>query len=136
MSKSLGNALFLSDTPETISKKVMSMYTDPNHVHASDPGNVEGNMVFAYLDIFDPRKKEIEELKAHYRRGGLGDVAIKKRLNDVLQELLAPLRERRNQYAQDLGHVMAMLHEGSLKVREVAAATMAEVRRAMKIDYF
>ena len=135
MSKSLGNAISLCDSADEITKKVMSMYTDPNHLKVTDPGSVEGNMVFAYLDIFDPNQAEVEELKAHYSRGGLGDVAIKRRLNDHLQALLGPIRERREQFAQDPAMVMQIMKEGSLRTQQVAAQTMAEVRRAMKIDY-
>jgi len=135
MSKSLGNAIFLGDSADAISKKVMSMYTDPNHVHVSDPGTVEGNVVFAYLDMFDANKPEVEELKAHYRRGGLGDTVIKKRLNAILQDIIAPIRERREQYAKDLSAVMNIALKGTEHARAVAAQTMAEVRVAMKIDY-
>lgn len=135
MSKSLGNAIFLGDSADDISKKVMSMYTDPNHVRVNDPGTVEGNVVFTYLDMFDPNKAEVEELKAHYRRGGLGDTVIKKRLNGVLQDLLAPLRARREQYAKDPAAVMDIAFKGTNNARAVAAATMSEVRSAMKIDY-
>jgi tryptophanyl-tRNA synthetase len=136
MGKSLGNALFLSDSSDAITKKVMNMYTDPKHIHVKDPGTVEGNMVFTYLDIFDANKAEVEELKAHYRRGGLGDVVIKKRLNEILQNLLKPIRERREQFAKDPASVMDMLHKGTQKSRGVASQKMAEVRKAMKIDYF
>ncbi len=136
MGKSLGNALFLSDTSDVITKKVMNMYTDPKHVHVNDPGTVEGNMVFTYLDIFDPNKAEVEELKAHYRRGGLGDVVIKRRLNEILQNLLKPIRERREQFAKDPSAVMGMLKNGTQIARTAAAQKMAEVRKAMKIDYF
>lgn len=136
MSKSLGNAIFLSDTPDEISKKVRNMYTDPNHIRVQDPGTVEGNVVFTYLDIFDSNKTEVEELKAHYRRGGLGDVVIKKRLDSILQNLIAPIRTKREQFAQDPAMVMKVLQQGTEKARVVATQTMNEVRRAMKIDYF
>lgn len=136
MSKSLGNAIFLGDTADDISKKVMNMYTDPDHVHVKDPGKVEGNVVFAYLDIFDPNKTELEELKDHYRRGGLGDVVIKKRLNGLMQDFIAPIRTRREALAKDAQAVMEILKKGSEQARAVAATTMAEVRQAMKIDYF
>lgn len=135
MSKSLGNAIYLSDSADEISRKVMSMYTDPNHVHVSDPGTVEGNVVFAYLDIFDARKEEVEELKAHYRRGGLGDMVIKKRLNEILQGTLAPLRQRREQFAKDPAAVMAIVRTGTERARTVAAATMMRVREALKLEY-
>lgn len=136
MSKSLGNAIFLGDSPEEISKKVMSMYTDPNHIHVNDPGTVEGNVVFMYLDLFDSNKTEVEELKAHYRRGGLGDVKIKKRLEALLQDLLTPMRERRQKIAADPAAVLDLVRKGTQHAREVAAKTLAEVRSAMKIDYF
>jgi len=136
MSKSLGNAILLSDSAEEISKKVMSMYTDPKHLHVADPGSVEGNVVFMYLDIFDPNKDEVAELKAHYQRGGLGDVTIKKRLNGILQDLIGPMRLRREEFAKDPATVMQLLQQGTLKTREAAAKKMAEVRKAMHIDYF
>lgn len=136
MSKSLGNAIFLSDSADEISKKVMSMYTDPNHVHVNDPGTVEGNMVFTYLDIFDPNTAEVEALKEHYRRGGLGDVTIKKRLNAILQDFIAPIRACRDDFAKDPATVMTMLQKGTQRARSVAAQTMSEVRNAMKINYF
>ena len=136
MSKSLGNAISLGDAADDIQKKVMSMYTDPNHLRVDDPGQVEGNMVFAYLDIFDPNMAEVEELKAQYRRGGLGDVAIKKRLNTLLQDLLAPIRERRADFAKDPAAVMQLIKQGTERARETAAKTMAEVRQAMHINYF
>jgi tryptophanyl-tRNA synthetase len=136
MSKSLGNAIYLSDPADELKKKVMSMYTDPNHARVEDPGTVEGNMVFAYLDIFDPNKAEVEELKAHYRRGGLGDVAIKRRLLDILEAFLAPMRERRAQFAKDPAAVMAIAHKGTEATRIVAQQTMERIKQAMKIDYF
>ncbi len=136
MSKSLGNGIYLADSAETVAKKVMSMYTDPNHIHVEDPGQVEGNMVFTYLDVFGKDKEKIEELKAHYRRGGLGDVKIKRYLIDVLEEELLPIRTRREEFAQDPGQVMQMLKEGSEKAQAVAAQTMAEVKKAMGIAYF
>jgi len=136
MSKSLGNALYLGEAPEAITKKVMSMYTDPKHIHVTDPGTVEGNVVFAYLDIFDPNKAEVEALKDHYRRGGLGDTVIKKRLDGVLQEFLAPIRKRREDYAKDPAAVMDIVRKGTEKARMVASTTLASVRRVMNIDYF
>ena len=134
-SKSLGNAIFLDDDADVIQKKVMMMYTDPEHLKVTDPGKVEGNVVFSYLDIFDHNKTELEELKAHYRRGGLGDVVIKRRLMAILEDVLAPIRTRRRELACDPQHVMSLLHEGSLKARAAAEVTMAKVRKAMRIDY-
>jgi len=135
MSKSLGNAIFLSDTPDEVSKKVMQMYTDPNHIRVEDPGTVEGNMVFTYLDIFDPNKEEVTALKEHYTRGGLGDVKIKKRLIEVLNAFLDPIRTRREEFAKDSQAVMQIMFEGTEKTRDVAAKTMDEVRVAMKLKY-
>jgi tryptophanyl-tRNA synthetase len=136
MSKSLGNTINLSDSHEEIEKKVMMMYTDPGHIHVEDPGKVAGNVVFQYLDIFDSNKEEVEALKAMYKKGGLGDVVIKKRLAGILQELIAPIRERREHLAKDPKMVMDILKAGTEKARETARETMREVRRAMKIDYF
>lgn len=112
MSKSLGNAIYLADDAKTVQKKVMSMYTDPNHIHVEDPGKVEGNTVFTYLDVFDPDKDKVAELKAEYQKGGLGDVKIKRYLNKVLEAELAPIRERREKFAQDEDAVYEMLLEG------------------------
>ncbi len=136
MSKSLGNAILLSDSPDEIEEKVMGMYTDPNHIRVEDPGQVEGNPVFTYLDVFDSEPEEVRELKEHYRRGGLGDVKVKRRLNRVLQDFLRPIRERREKYAQDRGEVMNILEQGTEVARERAAETLAKVRSAMQIDYF
>jgi tryptophanyl-tRNA synthetase len=136
MSKSLGNAIYLSDSPDEISKKVMAMYTDPGHVHVADPGKVEGNVVFSYLDIFDPHKDQIEELKAQYKKGGLGDVIIKKRLIQVLQDVLDPIREKREVLAKKPEFVMEILKEGTRKAKKSAEKTLEEVRSAIKIDYF
>lgn len=135
MSKSLGNAIYLSDSADIIAEKVMKMYTDPDHIHVNDPGKVEGNVVFSYLDIFDTNVEEVAALKAHYRAGGLGDVKLKRRLIDVLNGLIGPIRQRREQYAQDPQAVMDCVLAGSAKVREVAAKTMDEVRRAMHLNY-
>lgn len=135
MSKSLGNAIFLSDPSDVVQKKVMSMYTDPDHIRVEDPGKIEGNTVFAYLDVFDPDKTIVEEMKAHYQRGGLGDVKVKRRLIDVLNAFLDPIRERRADWAKDPSQVMNILFEGTEKVHEVAQETMSEVRAAMKLDY-
>lgn len=136
MSKSLNNGIYLSDSPEEIKAKIMKMYTDPNHIRVEDPGQVEGNVVFTYLDIFDPNKEEVEQLKEHYRRGGLGDVKLKLRLNDVMQDLLRPIRERRELFAKDLDFVYKMLEEGSKEAEKVAAKTLTEVKEAMGINYF
>ncbi|MDP3889558.1 MAG: tryptophan--tRNA ligase [bacterium] len=135
MSKSLGNALFLSDSVDVIAEKVMKMYTDPGHIRIEDPGKIEGNIVFLYLDIFASDKKAVEDMKEHYQRGGLGDVKVKKYLIDVLQALLDPIRKRREEYAKDQDYVMKMLLEGSYEMREVAAQTMKEVRQVMHLDY-
>lgn len=136
MSKSLGNAIFLCDSADEISKKVMTMYTDPKHIRVTDPGQVEGNVVFTYLDIFDKNKHEIQELKAHYQRGGLGDVTIKKRLITVLNDMLDPIRNRRAEFAKDPAHVMNILKHGTRAAQEVAEQTMADVRKVMHLNYF
>lgn len=136
MSKSLNNGIYLSDSADTIQKKVMSMYTDPNHIRVEDPGQVEGNVVFTYLDVFDDDKEKVQELKDQYRAGGLGDVKIKRYLNDVLQAKLQPIRERREAFAEDKGAILDMLKEGSLKAEAVAAQTLDEVKDAMGINYF
>ena len=145
MSKSLGNCIYLSDTEEDVRKKVMSMFTDPNHLQVSDPGKVEGNPVFIYLDAFCrdelfaeylPEYANLDELKAHYTRGGLGDVKVKKFLNNVLQEELSPIRQRRKEWEKDIPAVYEILHKGSLAAREVAAKTLEDVKRSMKINYF
>lgn len=134
-SKSLNNGIYLSDSDEEIKRKVMAMYTDPGHIKVTDPGQVKGNVVFAYLDAFDPDKKEVQKLKTLYRKGGLGDVAIKKRLIDVLVELTRPMKERREKLARDPKTVMRILEQGSAKARKTAAETLAEVKQAMMIDY-
>lgn len=145
MSKSLGNCIYLSDEPEEIKKKVMSMYTDPNHLRVEDPGDTENNPVFIYLDAFCkdedfaeflPEYKNLDDLKAHYQRGGLGDVKVKKFLNNVIQKELAPIRERRKMWEQKTPEVYEILHKGSLEAKEVAAKTLENVKRAMKINYF
>ena len=145
MSKSLGNCIYLSDEPEDIRKKIMSMFTDPNHLRVEDPGQVEGNPVFIYLDAFCrpehfteflPDYNSLDELKDHYRRGGLGDVKVKKFLNNVIQDELAPIRERRKAWEQRLPDVYDILAEGSKRAQETAAKTLADVRHSMKIDYF
>jgi tryptophanyl-tRNA synthetase len=133
-SKSLGNAIFLSDTPEEIHRKVFSMYTDPHHLKISDPGQIEGNVVFAYLDLFHPDQNQVSELKAHYQKGGLGDTQIKKILNQTLQDFLAPIRQMRSQL--DMAAVKEIIRKGCLDAQAVAAQTMVEVRAAMGLDYF
>jgi tryptophanyl-tRNA synthetase len=135
MSKSLGNTIYLSDPAETVAKKVMGMYTDPDHVRVSDPGKIEGNTVFTYLDAFDSDKEKVAELKAHYQQGGLGDVTVKKYLAGVLENLLGPIRQRRAEYAKDPGEVMAMAQRGTERARSVAAHTMDQVRAVMHINY-
>jgi tryptophanyl-tRNA synthetase len=136
MSKSLGNAIYLADDADTLKKKVMAMFTDPNHIRVEDPGKVEGNMVFSYLDVFDTNKEYVAELKAHYQRGGLGDVKVKRYLLEILEAKFAPIRERRNELAKDRTAVMDLLRQGSQKAKEVAAQTLAEVRRAIGVQYF
>lgn len=136
MSKSLGNAIYLSDDEDTLKKKVMSMYTDPNHIHVEDPGQVEGNVVFTYLDIFDQDTAKVQELKDHYRHGGLGDVKIKRYLMEVLNAELAPIRQRRAEFAKDLPAVIDMLKAGSDRANQVAAQTLDEVKDAMGLNYF
>ncbi len=136
MSKSLGNAIYLADDAKTVQKKVMSMYTDPNHIHVEDPGKVEGNTVFTYLDVFDPDKDKVAELKEEYQKGGLGDVKIKRYLNKVLEAELAPIRERREKFAQDEDAVYEMLLEGSKKANKVANETLQQVRDAIGLNYF
>lgn len=145
MSKSLGNCIYLADDPKEVQKKVMSMYTDPLHLRVEDPGHLEGNCVFTYLDAFCRQEhferylseyKNLDELKEHYQRGGLGDVKIKKFLNKIIQEELEPIRVRRKAYEQDIASVYEILRTGSEKAREAAAQTLDEVKRAMKINYF
>lgn len=145
MSKSLGNCIYLSDEPEDIKKKVMSMYTDPDHVRVEDPGKIEGNTVFTYLDAFSteehfakflPDYANLDELKAHYQRGGLGDVKVKKFLNNVLQDVLEPIRERRHYWEQRIPEVYEILRAGSKEAEAAAASTLHDVREAMRINYF
>lgn len=136
MSKSLNNAIYLSDSTDEVSKKVMSMFTDPDHIRVEDPGKIEGNAVFFYLDVFCPDKAEVEKLKEQYQRGGLGDVKVKRYLAQVLNDLLEPIRQRRAEFAQDPSAVMDIAHRGTLATRIVAAQTMAEVRKATKLNYF
>lgn len=136
MSKSLGNAIYLSDDAQTLEKKVMSMYTDPLHIKVTDPGHIEGNTVFTYLDAFDNDREKVAELKAQYQAGGLGDVKIKRYLNEVLQAKFAPIRERRAEFEKNPEAVYKMLEEGSKKANAVAEQTLKEVRDAMGINYF
>lgn len=136
MSKSLDNGIYLSDSADTIYRKIMQMYTDPDHIKASDPGRVEGNTVFTYLDVFDKDKSAVEKLKQQYKAGGLGDVTVKRYLNDVLQAELETIRTKRQEYAKDMGYVKQILQDGSQKARSVAAQTLGEVKAAMGINYF
>ena len=145
MSKSLGNCIYLSDSEADVKKKIMSMYTDPEHLLVSDPGHLEGNTVFTYLDAFCkpehferylPDYANLDELKAHYTRGGLGDVKEKKFLNNIIQEELEPIRKRRKEYEKDIPEVYNILRKGTEAAREVAAQTLSEVKSAMKINYF
>ncbi len=135
MGKSMNNAIFLNDEPDVISAKVMSMYTDPNHIRVEDPGNVEINTVFKYLDAFDPEQEELKELKEHYKRGGLGDVKLKKRLNNILQNTLEPIRQRRKEYEENPDEVMKLLKIGSEYARSVAAKTLNELKEVFTLNY-
>ena len=145
MSKSLGNCIYLSEEPEEIQKKIMSMYTDPGHLRVQDPGKIEGNTVFTYLDAFCrpehferylPDYPNLAELKAHYQRGGLGDVKVKRFLNSIMQETLEPIRNRRKEFSKDIPAVYEMLRKGCEVARATAAETLADVKKAMKINYF
>ena len=145
MSKSLGNCIYLSDKTEDVKKKVMSMYTDPDHIKIEDPGKIEGNCVFTYLDAFCtdehftkylPEYKNLDELKVHYQKGGLGDVKIKKFLFNVIEEVLTPIREKRKMYENKIEEVYNILEQGSIKAKEKASTTLKEVKEAMKINYF
>ena len=145
MSKSLGNCIYLSDSEEDVRQKVFSMYTDPNHIKVSDPGNLEGNTVFIYLDAFAtdkhfaeflPEYKNLDELKAHYQRGGLGDMKVKRFLNAVLQQELAPIRARRKELEQDIPAIYEILRQGSIVAQKEAAKTLSEVKASMRINYF
>jgi len=135
MSKSLGNAILLSDSTDTIRRKVNQMFTDPNHIRVEDPGTVEGNIVFMFLDFFDPNKSELEELKAHYRRGGLGDGQLKKRLVEVLDSIISPMRLRRQEFSSDLTYVRQVLSDGTNEAREVVAKKVTKVKQVMKLVY-
>lgn len=145
MSKSLGNCIYLSDPADVVWQKVRSMYTDPDHLRVEDPGKVEGNAVFTYLDAFStdddfaqywPEYKNLDELRDHYRRGGLGDMKCKKFLNTIINNMLEPMRQRRHEYEKDIPEIYNILRRGTEKARETAAQTMSEVRHAMRIDYF
>ena len=145
MSKSLGNGIYISDDPETVKKKVMSMYTDPDHIQVSDPGKVEGNTVFTYLDAFSvpddfgeflPEYSCLDDLKDHYKKGGLGDVKIKKFLINVLERELSPIRKRRSEFEKDIAGVYDILKAGTAAANKVADSTLAEAKEAMKINYF
>ena len=145
MSKSLGNCIYLSDDAKTVKQSVMSMYTDPTHIHVDDPGHLEGNTVFTYLDAFCrpehfglywPDYANLDELKAHYTRGGLGDVKVKKFLTSIIEEELRPIRARRAEFEKDIPEVYNILKRGSDAARSIASQTLADVRKAMRIDYF
>lgn len=136
MSKSLGNAIFLSDSAEIVKDKVMKAYTDEKHLHVEDPGQIEGNVVFNYLDAFDQNKEHVLEFKEHYQRGGLGDVKLKRYLGEVLENILSPIRQRRQDYANDIPEVLKILKSSSEKARENAAETLSEVRAAIGVNYF
>lgn len=135
MSKSLGNAINLSDPADLVAKKIMQMYTDPGHIHVEDPGKIDGNVVFSYLDIFDPDQNEVHNLKEQYQKGGLGDVKLKKRLIEIMNAFLDPIRERRTQLAKDPQAVMSVILKGTADTRQVAKQTMHEVKQAMHLDY-
>ena len=136
MSKSLGNAITLGATPDEISKAVKEMYTDPNHLRVSDPGQVEGNVVFAFLDAFEPDTQKVDELKAHYRRGGLGDSVVKRVLDERLQAIIEPIRTRRREFETDRAQVLDILRRGTARAREVAGQTLSEVKGALGLSYF
>jgi tryptophanyl-tRNA synthetase len=136
MSKSLGNAITLGATADEITRAVNNMYTDPNHLRVSDPGQIEGNVVFAFLDAFEPDVQHVKDLKADYRRGGLGDSVVKRLLNERLQALIEPIRTRRRELEGDRAEVLTILRRGTMRAREVAGATLGEVRRALGLNYF
>ncbi|MDD5657641.1 MAG: tryptophan--tRNA ligase, partial [Elusimicrobia bacterium] len=136
MSKSLSNAINLCDPPDEVRRKVMSMYTDPTRIHATDPGHVQGNPVFTFHDVFNPDPAEVRELKLRYERGSVGDVEVKQRLAEVLNALLEPMRQRRREYQENSGRIQAILREGTARGREAAHRTLGAVRQAMRIDYF
>ena len=136
MSKSLNNGIYLADSFEEMRAKVMKMYTDPEHIRVEDPGKIEGNVVFAYLDIFAEDKEKVAEMKAHYQKGGLGDVAVKKYLIEEMDKVLKPIRKKRAELEKDPEMIYGILRKGSLKAEKIAAQTLKEVKQAMKIDYF
>lgn len=136
MSKSLGNAIYLSDSEKTVASKIKGMFTDPKHLRVEDPGTVEGNPVFTYLDAFDPDKNKLEEMKAHYRHGGLGDGVVKQRLREVLEELLKPIRTRRAEFERDPAEVLRLLRKGTESAREIVCKNLGNAREAMGINYF
>jgi tryptophanyl-tRNA synthetase len=136
MSKSLGNAIYLSDDPETVRQKVMKMYTDPDHIRVEDPGKIEGNVVFIYLDVFAPNDPKVAELKEQYQKGGLGDVAVKKYLIDVLENLLTPIRAKRAELEQNPDKVREILRAGSAKANAKANETLTAVRNVIGLNYF
>ena len=136
MSKSLGNTIYIKDGSDIIKQKVMGMYTDPNHIKIEDPGKVEGNVVFTYLDIFDPNKEELEELKNHYRKGGLGDVKLKRRLIDLIVAKLEPFQAKRREYEKNMDEVIKIVKKGNEKARERASKTLSEVRKVVGVEYF
>lgn len=135
MSKSMGNCIYLSDSADEVAKKVKGMYTDPGHLRVEDPGKVEGNPVFTYLDVFDPDQEGLGEIKAHYQRGGLGDSVVKKRLLEVLLAFLEPIRKKREEYAKDPAQVLALVHQGVQRANQAANQTLLQVRKAMYLDY-
>ena len=136
MSKSLNNAIFLADDSDNLKKKVMSMYTDSKHIRITDPGQIEGNTVFTYLDAFDTDKAKVAELKEHYSHGGLGDVTVKKYLLEVLEVILSPIRSKRIELAKNPDEVYRILRDGSMIAKQTASATLDEVRRAIGVNYF
>ena len=136
MSKSLGNTIYIKDGSDIIKQKVMGMYTDPNHIKVEDPGKVEGNVVFTYLDIFDPNKEELEELKNHYRKGGLGDVKLKRRLIDLIVAKLEPFQAKRREYEKNMDEVIKIVKKGNEKARERVSKTLSEVRKVIGVEYF
>lgn len=136
MSKSLNNCIYLADEPEVVRKKIMSMYTDPNHIRVEDKGDTKNNPVFIYLDVFGRDKEKIKEMKEHYELGGLGDVTVKKYLNEVMQEFLEPIRQRRKMYEQNMDKVVQIVEDGCKRARKIAQATLKRVREAIGVDYF
>jgi tryptophanyl-tRNA synthetase len=136
MGKSLNNSIYLSDDSQTVRNKVFSMYTDPGHIRVEDPGKIEGNMVFTYLDVFGTDTQKINELKDHYKKGGLGDVACKKYLYEVMEEFLTPIRDRRKQYENNLDYVYEILEQGNKKAKAIAEETLSKVREAIGLNYF